>query len=496
MDTRRGFPKLPSVLSLLATVAKRPLVTVLCLSLVLFLSGNWILPLLDRDEPRFAEASREMLQRHDFVIPRLNGAYRFDKPPLSYWCQIACFLVFGENPFAARLPSAVFATATALLLVVWGRRLGNEKAGFYAALMFITALQALIHARIAVADMPMTFFFSAAVWSGWEMTRPLGEHYRLWWCMLFTSLAFGFLAKGPVAWLPLAGLLLARGLRSSDFRFAPGPIAAGLALTLAIIGLWGIPALLATHGEFFTVGIGRHVLYRSFAIMEGHGGRGWLGLVLTLPLYFLTFFLSFFPWALRVPGALRGWWESRREDVVGYYLLIQAALVFALFTLVRTKLPHYTMPALPCISLWLALRTTSAKDTDARIARGLVAMIAVTLAVTLGLFSLARPHLLTTNLWRLVQPYARPDMRLAAVEFSEPSLIWQSRQILTNNVEFIPIMQAELFLKGEPPRLLVLPTQHLTGTLRDLATNTILLRATGFDTVQFKSWDVTAIIQP
>src|SRR5216683_2764236 len=97
--------------SLAEIVSAKPLRTVVLLSLVLFLSGNWILPLMDRDEPRFAEASREMLQRDELVIPWFNGQYRFDKPPLIYWCQMACYRVLGENAFAARLPSALFATA-------------------------------------------------------------------------------------------------------------------------------------------------------------------------------------------------------------------------------------------------------------------------------------------------------------------------------------------------------------------------------------------------
>src|SRR5271166_6662489 len=190
--------------SLAELLSAKPLRTVVLLSLVLFLSGNWILPLMDRDEPRFAEASREMRQRHDLVVPWFNGQHRFDKPPLIYWCQMVSYRVLGENAFAARLPSTLFATATAVLLLLWGRSLGNEKAGFYAAIMFVTCVQLLIHARLAVADMPMVFFVAAAVWSGWEMTRPQPRQARWWW-IFYISLALGFLAKGPVAWLPLAG---------------------------------------------------------------------------------------------------------------------------------------------------------------------------------------------------------------------------------------------------------------------------------------------------
>src|ERR1700736_2681673 len=84
-------------------------------AVLLYSIGNWSLPLIDRDEPRFAEASREMRQTGDFLIPRVNGEYRFDKPPLIYWCQVASTLLLGENDFSVRFPSALFAAATAVL---------------------------------------------------------------------------------------------------------------------------------------------------------------------------------------------------------------------------------------------------------------------------------------------------------------------------------------------------------------------------------------------
>ena len=471
-----------------------PLPSVLFLSLALFLSGNWILPLMDRDEPRFAEASREMSRRHDLLIPWFNGNYRFDKPPLIYWCQMASFGILGENPFAARLPSALFASATSLLLVLWGRRFGNAPAGFFAAIMFLSSLQVLIHARLSVADMPMICFFTAAVWSGWELTRP-GTHAPGWWWMFYSSLALGFLAKGPVAWLPLGILLLARWRNPQDFSFPLGQLFAGLLVMLAILGCWGIPALQKTHGQFFAVGIGRHVIQRSFGIMEGHGASGLLGFVAALPLYFLTFFPSFFPWSLKVPRALTEWWASRRSDIFSSYLLAQAALVFAVFTLVRTKLPHYTLPAFPCLALWLGVRVSAAKDSAAGIARGLTLMIVLALVLTLGLFTLAAPRLVTTSLWRQARPYARPEMAMGAVAFSEPSLVWEFHQVLTNRVQQLEPSDAAGFLSQPAPRVLVLPSDQFQGPLRDLVTNAVVIRATGIDTVQFKRWDLTAVIK-
>ncbi|HEX8077956.1 MAG TPA: glycosyltransferase family 39 protein, partial [Chthoniobacterales bacterium] len=129
--------------------AIRNFVLVFVGALLLNLAGTWTIPLVDRDEPRFAEASREMRERGDFVIPYFNDKYRFDKPAFIYWTQIASYRAFGENDFAARFPSAVAAALTALLLFAWGRRLGSERVGWWAAIIFTLCLQTFVHGKAA-----------------------------------------------------------------------------------------------------------------------------------------------------------------------------------------------------------------------------------------------------------------------------------------------------------------------------------------------------------
>ncbi|HZR17653.1 MAG TPA: glycosyltransferase family 39 protein [Verrucomicrobiae bacterium] len=483
-------------MALAQRLSASPFWTILVLSLALFLSGNWVLPLMDRDEPRFAEASREMLARGDLVTPWFNAEFRFDKPPLIYWCQMACYRLLGENAFAARLPSALFATATAVLLLFWGRRMGNERAGLYAALMLSTCLQFLIHGRLAVADMPMVFFVSVAFWSGWEMTRPEPKPEPKWFWVFYLSLGLGFLAKGPVAWLPLAGLMLARWFHPGDFQLPVFKTVCGLVVALFVVGVWGVPALLETRGQFFTVGIGHHVVFRSFGIMEGHGGPGWLGWIVTLPLYLITFFVSFFPWAFKVPFAVSTWWHGRRQDLFGSYLLLQAAVVFAVFTLVRTKLPHYTLPAFPAISLWLAMRMTCTPDYSPWIRRGVISMCVLSAGVTLLLFRAARPYFVAATLWRQAGPFCSRDMELAAVGFNEPSLVWEFRRGVTNYLEQLTIEQAGTFLAKPSPHVLILPTRDVSAELRGMATNALMFEAAGLDTARFRRIDLTAIVKP
>jgi len=469
------------VQNLLTKLAARPALAIFACSLLLFCSGTWILPLTDRDEPRFAEASREMLQRGDYIVPHFNGDYRFDKPPLIYWTQAACYKLLGENAFAARLPSALFAAATSLLIFFWSRRFTKPQTAIAATIIFTTSLQMLANAHLATADMPMIFFTAAAAWSGWELTRP--DAARKWWWIFHVSLALGFLAKGPVAWLPIGGLLLGKWLRPKEFNFSLPHFAAGMILTLGIVAVWGIPALILTNGEFFTVGIGHHVIFRSFGVMEGHGGKNWIKYALLLPYFFVTFFFSFFPWAFRVPKALWNWWPSREGDTFGWYLFVQVALVFLAFTLVRTKLPHYTLPAFPFIAIWLARAVPGLK-----IWKWASAMAIFILLLAIAGFLAAKPEFVSRRLFEESKPYLKPEMKFAAVGYTEPSLVWEFRGIVTNYMQTLDANQAAGFFRENNSYVLIVPTSFYKTNLMVFGTNAIAVQARGIN------WDHPLVV--
>ncbi len=472
--------------SILSRLAARPRASVLALGLLLLLSGNWVLPLLDRDEPRFAEAGREMLQRHDWIIPWFNGDYRFDKPPLIYWCETVFFRLFGESDFTARLTGVCFTVGTALLLVEWGRRLNRLRAGFFGALIFLTCLQTQIHGRLAVADMPMVFFVTMAAWSGWEFTRPQARHPRSWWLVFFAALGLGFLAKGPIAWLPIAGVILFRRRHPEAVTLRAGQIWTGIAITLAITLAWGMPAVILTHGAYLSIGLGQHVVYRSVGVVDGHGAAGWLGYVAMLPLYFLTFFLSFFPWSLRFPDRLRAWWPERRQDVLGSYLMLQAAIVFIVFSLVRTKLPHYTLPAFPCLAFWLALQMEGRADFSRWFGWRVAGMTGATLALTWLGFACFRPLFLSDKIWSEVQSQVHPETRVACVDYGEASLVWKFRSVSTNYLLLSPTPeQVTNFLAQPGPWIFVAPTNYVLAA-NAFTNGATSLHFTGYDVSRWK----------
>ena len=138
-------------------------------ALGLHLAGIWAFPLVDRDEPRFAEATREMRERGDWFVPHFNNHYRFEKPPLAYWAQAISCHIFGESDWSVRLPSVLASALTSLIVFFWGRGHVDEKTGFWAALMFASSLQVLVHSKLCVADPLLILFITLGAWAGWEM---------------------------------------------------------------------------------------------------------------------------------------------------------------------------------------------------------------------------------------------------------------------------------------------------------------------------------------
>ena len=313
--------------------------------LAVLLAGTWALPLLDRDEPRFAHATVEMMQRGDWVVPYFNNEYRFDKPPLTYWMMAAGYAVFGVSELGARIHSVLAAVLATLVIFAFGRRLFSQRAALGAAFAWATCLQVFLHGRLALADMPMVLAVLLAHWALYELLfESASAAIGRWQVTLWLALALGFLAKGPIAVIvPALTLLFLRlflGRRGLPWRRLR--IEIGLPVALALVGAWGIPALLRTGGAFWDVGIGEHVVRRGVVAFNDRP---------VVPFYYLvTIFLSLFPWSANLGQV---WVELRRNwrDDKNKFLLAWVLGPFLVFSFYTTQLPHYTMPAYPALLL-------------------------------------------------------------------------------------------------------------------------------------------------
>lgn len=417
-----------------------------------------LLPLLDRDEPRFAEASREMLQSGNFIVPTFNNAPRYDKPPLIYWCQAIACTIFGENAFAARLPSLLATAATTVLIYTWGVRLGRGWIGLAAALSYAFCLQAVQQGRVATADALLIFFMTLTAFTGWLIIHPKqpGCVRPICFVVLALGLAGGFLAKGPEAWLPLIALLwCGRG-----HRFA---IAISFVGSLFIVLLWGIRAYVDTHGAYLWQSWKAGIADRAWGSDQGHGASS-LGLyLLELPYYLLGFWVSALPWSplvlLRARKLFSGW----KPDLADTYLLLNIIPLVAIFTLMATKLPHYTLPAFPMIALLFARRWVAAQLSPALpirlvggfgVAFAIFSLIAVPLAVENGYTPSP-----VGDLVRAAADNLKPETQFALVDFKEPTAVWEMRRVVKGYAQIIPESDVETFLNQPGPHAVILSDQ-------------------------------------
>jgi 4-amino-4-deoxy-L-arabinose transferase-like glycosyltransferase len=464
-----------------------------------------------------------MIQRADYVVPYFNNRLRLDKPPLAYWAQVASYRIFDESDFSARFPSAIAAAVVAVVILAWGRQIGATTLGWWAAIIFTLSLQTFVHAKAAVADMWLVLFMALAHWAGYELIcgkqtansdksragaqRPASNIQRRWWWIFYLSLAFGFLAKGPIAWIPLltvgATIVLAR-----DWQLARHlGLLRGILLMLAVVALWGIPALIHTHGEFFAIGIGRHVIGRSLATMEGHGASSFGMYLLLLPFYFVTIFISFFPWSIKLPWLIRKLYRKKATNAdPGYsrseidnYLLTGIAIIFVIFSLVATKLPHYTLPAFPLLALLLARHWQGVAGIRNR--GSLFRTVAISAACVWVAIALVVPPLVARlfpayQLFQESSANLQPTTQFASIEFEEPSLVWYFRGRLQGFLTRLNKKNAVDFMSTPGPRFVIVPTSLVQTLFPNPPQAWRSFSTRGFNIAKGKQVDLTLLLKP
>lgn len=309
----------------------------------------WMLgtaPLFDVDEGAFSQATLEMFERGDFLSTYLNGVPRYDKPILVYWLQAASVALLGPTEWAFRLPSAICAALWAWLTYRFARKHYGEERALFAAALLATSLGVYIIGRAATADALLNLLLAASMFAAW---LHLSTGRRTWLYGTHAAIAFGVLAKGPIAILvPLATTFLfcffKRDLKTwakavFDWR--------ALVLFFAIAAPW-YAAILAKEGWDFIEGFFlKHNVARFGGPLQGHGG--------TLLYYFPVLLLLSLPFtALIGPVAARV--RELWRDELQAYLLLWFAFVFVFFSLSGTKLPHYVLYGYTGLALLMAVR--------------------------------------------------------------------------------------------------------------------------------------------
>ncbi len=322
-----------------------------------FFFGLGSFGLVGADEPRYAQIGREMLARHDWIVPTLNGAPWLEKPVLLYWQEMASFKVFGVQDWAARAPSAKFATLLVLAVFLFMRRFrpGSE---LDAALITASCAGMIGFARGASTDMQLSAPFCVAMlaWWTWHETSR-----KLWLSAFYVLLGMGALAKGPIS--PAMAVLIVAAyasMRRDGKIFVRTLWLPGFALFFAVVLPWYISVQIKVP-TFLRVFFLEHNLERFGTNLYQHSQPFWY--------YIPVFILATVPWVVFTLPALfetaRAFWRNfgkdpedlaatPERDWLSLFLTLWTLIPIVFFSFSRSKLPGYILPAIPAATMLTA----------------------------------------------------------------------------------------------------------------------------------------------
>lgn len=309
-------------------------VTLIVAAFIMFFQlGSY--PLLDPDEPVYAQTAREMVAAGDLLSPRIYGDFWYDKPPMYYWLVAAASRIFGMGEFAARFPSALLAVVGAVFLYFSVSRLFSVRVGVFSALILATSLEYFYLGKAAVTDMTLTFCLMVSLLSFIE------KRYLMFY--LFAALAV--VTKGPIGLAFPGAIAFLYLLATNRWRELPRmSLFTGSVVFFVVAAPWYVLMTYFHGSAFVDTFLGFHNVTR-FTSPEHAAGAVWY--------YFIPVLLvGFFPWT---PILFQSIWASLttncKEHQILLFFNIWAAVVFVFFSLSATKLVSYILPMFPALAI-------------------------------------------------------------------------------------------------------------------------------------------------
>lgn len=314
------------------------------------------------DEGRYAEASREMLESGDWVVPRFAYIERVNKPPMVYWVTATLFKIFGLQEWGARLGPTLAGLGGALIVFLLGRTMFGTSAGVASAIVAMTAMWFVALARSLVTDMMLSTFIALTLLGFWWAHQSgQWKHYLLF----FVGGALATLTKGPVGFLLPAGVAVLYLTLTRQWRcVAWGKFLIGCLLYLALAAPWFI-AVQMRYPKFLHYFLVGENLARYGGKYHGE-----------YPIYFyvIVILVGAFPWtpyliatAWRDAAALYGRDKSSTPTLPPphpstLFLWLWFAVIFLFFTLGKGKLATYVLPCFPALALIVGKEWANAID--------------------------------------------------------------------------------------------------------------------------------------
>ena len=358
------------------------------LTLAMVLPGLSKLPVIDRDEARFAQASVQMAETNDFLNIRFQDEARNKKPAGAYWAQTAMIKAFvhdGEpRLWVQRLPS-VFAALISILALYWGGlRMVGRKASFVAAALLAASLMFVFEAHIAKTD-ALLCASTTVMFACLGRLRQGAERREVWG--FWIALGLSIMIKGPIGPVLVIGSLVSLFIWEKQLSWAKPLIHWGAIFLFILIWLpWAMAIYHVTDGAFFAESLGKDFGGKITSGQESHGAPpGVHSLAIWATLWPSSLFL--------MPGlayAIRAVRSGKDNPVIRSMRLIfcWAVPFWILIELMPTKLPHYGLPVFPAICLIMGTAILAMKEMvsfgKTRFFSGLIFMIS-TSCILIGL---------------------------------------------------------------------------------------------------------------
>jgi 4-amino-4-deoxy-L-arabinose transferase-like glycosyltransferase len=346
-----------TLLALATASHARALAILVFVAFISFLPGFFHIPPVDRDEARFAQATKQMIESGDYIDIRFQDEVRYKKPVGIYWLQAgvvrAADALGVSNAHSSiwlyRVPSLIGAIGAVLLTYWTALAFVNRRGAFLAGLMLATCMLLNVEARLAKTDAVLLMCCVAAmgVMARAYLTQSTGRDIP--WShavVLWSALAGGILLKGPLILMVvgLAALALSIADRSTRWLMRLRPMV-GVLWVLLLVLPWFV-AIMSRGGEaFLEESVGQDLLGKIFRGQETHGAPPGY--------YLLLFWVTFWPAAPVAAVAAPAVWRYRREPALRF-LLAWVVPCWVVFELVVTKLPHYVLPLYPAIAILIA----------------------------------------------------------------------------------------------------------------------------------------------
>ena len=350
----------------------------LLLGAVLFLPGLGSVHLFDWDEINFAESAREMIVTGDYLTVQINFEPFWEKPPLFIWMQVLSMKIFGINEFAARFPNAICGIVTMLVLFNTGKRLKNERFGLLWVFVYIASLTPFFYFKSGIIDPWFNLFIFLGTYYFICFTSPREDRNKYFLVALSAFfLGLAVLTKGPVGFLifllTFAVYLLVKRLKI-DFTWAQ--VALFFGVLIFVGGFWFL--LQIANGNWSVIQDFITYQIRLFETKDsGHGGF--------LLYHFVVLLIGVFPASAFALFTFRKNILQKESDkkMAHFFrwMMILFWVVLILFTIVRTKIIHYSSMCyfpLTFLATWYIERIIDRKESvhwSAKVLIGLFALI-------------------------------------------------------------------------------------------------------------------------